>query len=163
EPGILAKVFKVSSIHWRAVDVHPRPQQKVDAFRPRIAANLRPDAFGQRGIPGGGQGNAARHRSRWSKVAYPDGTVSHLQPRQVEPRHAADKKTVNASNQVDLLFQSHLTEQILDASIDGRLLIFIDIHAAVPVQVNPGAVIDVFFGAVPGSRQAESCLSYEEK
>ena len=51
-----------------------------------------------------------------------------------------------------LLFQIHLRKQIFDACVDRRFRIFVDIHAAVLVQIDPALVID-FFAALSGLRQ----------
>ncbi len=44
-----------------------------------------------------------------------------------------------------LFFQSHPREQVFDAAIDWRLRVFVDIHPAVLVQIDPGIVIDGLF------------------
>ena len=44
-----------------------------------------------------------------------------------------------------LLFQIHLREQIFDAAIDRRFRIFVNIHPAVLVQIDPAVVIDLAF------------------
>ena len=41
-----------------------------------------------------------------------------------------------------LLFQRHLRQQVINAFVDGRFGIFVNIHPAVLVQINPALVID---------------------
>src|SRR5213593_2413388 len=114
EKGIFAKVFKVSSIHRRAIDVHARAQQKMHSLSPRISANFASHALGQRRIPGSSQSNAARHRRGRPIIPHADWTISHLQTRDAKPRHATNKKTVDSSKQINLFLERHLLENRLD-------------------------------------------------
>src|SRR5205809_2074278 len=111
---VFAKVFKVSSVHRRAIDVHARPQQKMHSLSPRISANFASHALGQRRIPGSSQSNAARHRRGRPIIPHADWTISHLQTRDAKPRHATNKKAVDPSKQINLFLERHLLENRLD-------------------------------------------------
>src|SRR5438132_479285 len=124
EEWIFAEVLKVSSVHRCAIDVYAWSQQKVDAFGARVTSNLGTHALGQRRIPRRRQRNAAGHGRGWSKVAYSDRAIGHLQSRYFEPRDVANKKALGASEQVDLFLECHLAEDRVDPALNlGRGLL----------------------------------------
>src|SRR2546428_1425038 len=87
-----------------------------------ISAVFPPAARGYRGIPGGGKTKAARHGCGRSIIPHADWTISQLQTLDAETRHAANKKAVDPSEQINLLLERHLLEDRLDFffSISGH-------------------------------------------
>ena len=118
EEGVFAKVLKVSSVHRSPVDVDPRRQEKVYAFGASVTSEFGSDKLRQRRIPRSGQRNASGKSSSWSKVADADGSVGHLQSRQVKTRNVANEKTVDASEQVKFFFERHLLKDRVDPALD---------------------------------------------
>src|SRR6185436_17236326 len=84
EKGIFAEVFKVSTVHRRAVDVHARSEQKVNAFRARIASEFPAYKLCQSCVPTGSQSNTTGKSSGRSEVTNTYRTVRHFQPGQIE-------------------------------------------------------------------------------
>ena len=123
EVWVFAEVLEVATVHRRAIDVHARPQEKVDALRARVAPYLRADALGQLRVPSGRERDAAGHRRGGAEVANAQRAVGHLQSRKAEARHVAYEEAVHAAEHVYLLFERHLFEYELDAPLDiGRRL-----------------------------------------
>src|SRR6266699_2274024 len=120
EEGVFAEVLKVSAVHWSTVDVDPGRQEEVYAFGARVTSKFGPDKLGQRRIPRSGQRNASGKRSSWPKVADADGSVGHLQSRQVKTRNVANEKAVDASEQVKLFLERHLVKYGVDPAFDLR-------------------------------------------
>ena len=88
----------------------PGARRKCTPLARRVTSELGPDKLGQRRIPGSSQRNASGKRSSWSKVADADGSVSHLQSRQVKTRNVANEKAVDASEQGKLFLERHLAK-----------------------------------------------------
>src|SRR6267142_2943786 len=121
EGRVFAEVLKVSTVHWSTIDVDPGRQEEMYSFGARVTSELDPDKLGQRRIPRSSQRNASGKRSSWSKIADADGSVGHLQARQVETRNVANEKVVDASEQIKLLLERHLVEDRVDPTLDlGR-------------------------------------------
>src|SRR5258705_8792999 len=81
EERVFAEALKVSSVHWRAINVYTRSQQKVNAFSTCVASNFGAHALSQHGIPSSRKRNAPGHNRCWSKIANADWAVCHLQSR----------------------------------------------------------------------------------
>src|SRR6266404_3529990 len=110
EPGIFAKVLKVTSVHRRAINIHAWRKEEMHAFGARISTELSPDALCQRRIPGRGQTDPGGHRGGWSKVANAHWPIRHFQTRQSQSRNASDEKPIDSSQQIDLFFEGHFAE-----------------------------------------------------
>jgi hypothetical protein len=83
-------------------------------------ADSRSDSFGQVRIPGRCQANTCGvDRGRKTGVrADSDGTIRHLEGRQVQPGHSAYGEA-GAADVVNLLFQRHLLDQRRNFFVGG--------------------------------------------
>src|SRR5437660_4153104 len=87
----------------------------MHSLSPCISADSASHALGQRRIPGSSQSNAARHGCCRPVIPHADWTISHLQTRDAKPRHAANEKAVDPSEQINLFLERHLLENRLDS------------------------------------------------
>lgn len=87
----------------------------MDALRSRVSPDLRSQALRQRRIPSCAQGNASGHDGGRTEVAHPNRTVSHPQPAYPQAGYTPHIKTVDATQQVDFLFQIHLAKNGCDS------------------------------------------------
>ncbi len=117
EERVLAKVFEITRRDGRPVDIDARREQEMPALRACVAAELHPDALGEFRVPGGSQGDAAAESRCRTIVADAHWPVDHPEPRYTQPRDAPQVEEVDARDEVDLLFQGHLSEYGLDTAL----------------------------------------------
>ncbi len=118
EEGVLAEVLEVAAVHGRAVDVDARSEQEMDALGAGVTADLAGDALGERGVPRGGERDAAGHGRGRAEVAHAERAVRHLQAGDPGLGHAAHEEAVHAADVIDLLLERHAGEERLDPLLD---------------------------------------------
>src|SRR5260370_33131801 len=100
QKGIFTEVFKIPAVHGSAIDVHSRPEQKMNAFGPRVSADLDADLFRQRGIPGCRKADSAGHGCGWSVVAHSQRPVRHPEAGHAKPGNTPQVGIVDPAQQV---------------------------------------------------------------
>ncbi len=120
--GVLAVVLHVASVHRRPVQVHPRPEQEMDAARPRIVAERSAGALRQRGVPGGRKGDAGRIGGAGTVDAHTHRPVRHLQLGQIDFRYRPHVEAFTAADQIDLLRSAQFRQQAVYALLDRRTI-----------------------------------------
>ena len=120
EEGIFAEVLEVAAVARGAVDVDAGAEHVVDAAGTGVAADGFACAGGELGVPGGGEADAygVGGGGEAGVAAGAVGAVGHFEGGEVEVRHGADGEA-GAADVVDLLFEGHLVDDGVDASVDG--------------------------------------------
>ncbi len=77
EVRVFAQVFEIAPVHGRAVDVHPRSQDEMDAARSSVLAHHFADAAGKVDVPRSCQCDSCRIRRCRSVIVHSQRTVGH--------------------------------------------------------------------------------------
>jgi hypothetical protein len=89
-----------------------------------VLAESGTDAFGQFDVPGSGEPKAGGIPGAGSPGAHAHGAVGHLQPLEPDSRLGLDEHVAFvAADQVDLLLQRQLAEHVLNAPLNGGIVL----------------------------------------